>query len=141
MVRIYRCAYRGRCGFGQIDRYCAQIYIIRGISPQIVISAKPCFCPLTVYCLVAWFSPEYSLIRAKFILSPNVLHKIAVRMLLLLSLPVFMYPDEFGGTYSSRILNASILYHFLGNSYHQVINILYWLSDCCNFCHVLSPSS
>jgi hypothetical protein len=53
--------------------------------------------------------------RAKFILSPDPLLKIAAKMLFLLPLLVFMFPDEFGGAFSSKIQNTGY----------------------CNFCHVL----
>ena len=45
-------------------------------------------------------------------------------MLFLLSVLVFTYLDGIPGSISFKILNISILNHFIGNSYYQVINII-----------------
>ena len=76
-------------------------------------------------------------IRATFILSPKISDKVESKILFLLSILVFMYLGAIPGSISFKILNISILNHFISYSYYQVINTYCWLSIVCNFCHVL----
>ena len=76
-------------------------------------------------------------IRATFIFSPKISDKVESKIVFLLSILVFMYLGAIPASISFKILNISISNHFVNISCYQVINIFIWLSNDCNFCHVL----